>query len=36
MKVEMPICNKVYEILFLKKDPKQAIYELMNRKLIDE
>ena len=36
MKIEMPICNKVYEILFLKKDPKLAIYELMNRKLIDE
>ena len=36
LNVEMPICDKVYEILFLDKDPKTAIYELMNRKLIDE
>ena len=36
LNVEMPICNKVYEILFLDKDPKTAIYELMNRRLIDE
>ena len=36
LKIEMPICINVYEILFNNKDPKNAITELMNRKLIDE
>ena len=36
LNVEMPICDKVYEILFEYKDPKTAIFELMSRKLIDE
>ena len=36
LNVELPICNKVYDILFNDKDPKTAIFELMNRKLIDE
>ncbi|QQS65711.1 MAG: NAD(P)H-dependent glycerol-3-phosphate dehydrogenase [Chlorobiota bacterium] len=30
-KVELPITNQVYEILFKDKDPKKAIYELMTR-----
>ena len=30
---DMPICESVYNILFNKKDPKQAVYELMNREL---
>ena len=36
LNIEMPICNEVYEILFDNKDPKTAIHDLMNRKLIDE
>ena len=30
---DMPICESVYNILFNKKDPKLAVYELMNREL---
>ena len=30
---DMPICESVYNILFNKKDPKKAVYELMNREL---
>ena len=30
---DMPICESVYNILFNKKDPKQSVYELMNREL---
>ena len=35
-KIEMPICNNVYEIIYNKKDPKLAIDELMNRSLRNE
>jgi len=31
--IEMPICEKVYQILFEDADPKQATVELMTRKL---
>ena len=34
--VSLPICNKVYEILFLRKDPWRSIQELMLRNLRDE
>lgn len=30
-KVEMPIAEKVYEILYLKKNPREAVQELMSR-----
>ena len=36
MKVDMPICNNVYQILFNQKNPTIAIKDLMTRKLIDE
>ncbi len=29
--IEMPICNEVYNVLFSKKDPKNAILSLMTR-----
>ncbi len=32
-KIEMPIAEKIYEILYKGKDVKEAIYELMTRKL---
>ncbi|MCB5229558.1 MAG: NAD(P)-dependent glycerol-3-phosphate dehydrogenase [Candidatus Cloacimonetes bacterium] len=35
-KVEMPITQEVYYILFEDKDPHQAIYELMTRELKEE
>ena len=35
-KINMPIVNEVYSILFNNKNPKIAINELMNRKLIFE
>ncbi len=34
--VEMPICLKVYEVLFEGKDPKEAMQELMRRTLKPE
>ncbi len=34
--VEMPITTAVYEMLFLKKDPTQLVYELMTREPKDE
>lgn len=34
--VEMPICQEVYNVLFEKKDPLQAITDLMTRELRDE
>lgn len=34
--VEMPICEKVYEILFKNKEPRQAISDLMERDLKSE
>ncbi len=34
--VDMPISNQVYEILYNRKNPKQAAVELMNRPLKEE
>ncbi|KAF2956199.1 NAD(P)H-dependent glycerol-3-phosphate dehydrogenase [Marinitoga sp. 38H-ov] len=36
LKIEMPIVEKIYEVLYLNKDPKKAIHELMIRELKDE
>lgn len=33
LKVDMPISQKVYEVLFLSKNPYEAINELMKRPL---
>lgn len=35
-RIEMPIAEKIYEILYKGKDVKEAIYELMTRKLKKE
>jgi glycerol-3-phosphate dehydrogenase (NAD(P)+) len=35
-KIEMPIAEKIYEILYKGKNLKEAIYELMTRKLKKE
>lgn len=35
-KVEMPICEKVYHVLYKNKNPKTALQELLSRKLKDE
>ena len=35
-KVEMPICEKVYQVLYENKDPKLALQELLSRRLKDE
>ena len=34
--IEMPIHEAMYDVLFLNKDPKIAVSELMNRKLSEE
>ena len=34
--IEMPICEQVYQVLYKDKDPKQALQELLSRKLKDE
>ncbi|MBC8479661.1 MAG: NAD(P)-dependent glycerol-3-phosphate dehydrogenase [FCB group bacterium] len=34
--IEMPICEKVWEVLFKEKSPRDAINELMGRDLVDE
>ena len=34
--VEMPICHQVYKVLFNGKDPKQAMQDLMTRKVKSE
>jgi glycerol-3-phosphate dehydrogenase (NAD(P)+) len=36
MKVDLPIVEKMYEILYEQKDPRQAISELMERPLTIE
>lgn len=36
MKIEMPITNEVYEVLYKEKDPKDAITSLMTRQLKKE
>jgi len=35
-KVEMPLCEKVYHVLYKNKNPKTALQELLSRKLKDE
>ena len=32
-KLDMPICNEIYNILFSNTDPKESIYNLMTRSL---
>ena len=34
--IDMPICEKIYEVLFNNIDPRTAILDLMGRDLIDE
>jgi len=34
--IEMPICEKIYQVLYAGKPPRQAILELMGRELVDE
>ncbi|WGS64373.1 NAD(P)H-dependent glycerol-3-phosphate dehydrogenase [Marinitoga aeolica] len=36
LNIEMPITEKTYEVLYLNKDPRKAIHELMMRELKDE
>jgi len=35
-KVEMPICEQVYKVLYEDKDPSRAVRDLMGRQLKDE
>ena len=35
-KIEMPICNQVYRVLFEDIPPRDAILKLMGRELVDE
>jgi len=35
-KVEIPICEQVYQVLYEHKDPRTALYDLMSRKLKNE
>lgn len=35
-KVEMPICEQVYQVLYQNKNPKKALKDLMNRRLKEE
>lgn len=34
--VEMPICEQIYYVLYRNKDPREALQDLMSRKLKDE
>jgi len=34
--IDMPICEQMYEILYKNKDPRQALKDLMTRKLKEE
>ncbi|GIR96735.1 hypothetical protein CM15mP99_3700 [bacterium] len=34
--IEMPISNSVYEVLFMRRDPKTSVKNLMIRKLKKE
>lgn len=36
LNIEMPITEKIYEVLYLNKDPEKAIHELMMRELKNE
>ncbi len=35
-KIEMPICEQIYQVLYRKKDPKKVLQYLMSRKLKSE
>lgn len=35
-KVEMPICEQIYQVLYKNKDPRTALQNLMARKLKSE
>ena len=35
-KVEMPICEQIYQVLYKGKDPREALQRLMSRKLKSE
>jgi len=35
-RIEMPICEKIYQVLYENKNPKPALQELLSRKLKDE
>ena len=35
-KIQMPICNAVYKILFEERDPIKVTYELMTREMKPE
>jgi glycerol-3-phosphate dehydrogenase (NAD(P)+) len=35
-KVEMPICEQIYQVLYKKKHPRAALHDLMMRKLKSE
>lgn len=35
-KIEMPICEQVYQVLYQDKDPRSALQDLMSRKLKSE
>jgi glycerol-3-phosphate dehydrogenase (NAD(P)+) len=34
--IELPITEQVYEVLYKGKDPREAVQELMGRRLRDE
>ena len=36
LKIDLPICKSVYEIIHLNKNPLESISSLMNRKLKSE
>ena len=36
LNIDLPICEKVYQILHLNKNPEKSIKDLMTRKLINE
>ena len=35
-KIDMPLCEQIYQVLFEDVSPRQAILELMGRELVDE
>jgi glycerol-3-phosphate dehydrogenase (NAD(P)+) len=35
-KIEMPICEQIYQVLYQDKDPRSALQDLMSRKLKSE
>ena len=35
-KIEMPICEQIYKVLFEGVSPRKVILELMGRELVDE